>query len=299
MNLEEAIRDLCAPYSQKALSQAAQELSERYQKGKAHLTDLHRAAYIATRLPATYAVLKQVFSEISVPATILDCGAGPGTSIWALQEQPIEHLTLIEQDPAFIQIAQSLIPNPPFPTTWKNMSFLNLKETADLILFSYSLNEIPQETLSAVIANAHALTQNFLVVVEPGTPSGFTRVNAIRNQVLKLGMSLHAPCPHHNICPMTGTDWCHFAARLPRTALHRVLKKGALGHEDEKFSYLIASKTPHTPSGARIVRHPLKRKGHTLATLCTADGLIQKPFTGKERKNLHWGGVIPFLKNKL
>ena len=292
MTLEEAIETLCAQYSQKELLQASEELSERYRNKKTHDTDLHRIAYLATRMPATYAVLKKVFSEISLPKTIIDCGAGPGTSIWALQGRPITSLTLIEQDPAFVKLGKKLAPQAPFSTEWKTQSFLKLTDSADLLLFSYSLNEIPQKELPALIEKAHTCTNNFIAVVEPGTPDGFERIRRVRTQLLNLGMSLHAPCPHHNACPMTGSDWCHFSARLSRSSLHRTLKKGALGHEDEKYSYLIASKEPHTPSGARILRHPLKRKGHTVATLCTAEGLQQKTFTGKERKKLAWGDLL-------
>lgn len=92
---------------------------------------------------------------------------------------------------------------------------------------------------------------------------------------------------------MKGKDWCHFAARLSRSSLHRFLKRGALGHEDEKYSYLVASKAPHTSSGARVLRHPLKKKGRTLATLCSAEGLEQRVFKGKEKKK--FGGVVLFI----
>jgi len=292
MNLEEAIDSICKSYPQKALMQAAIELSERYHHKQAHITELHRIAYLATRLPATCAVLRRVFSQVEMPTTILDCGAGPGTSIWALLDYPIDSLTLIEQDPEFMRLGKKIAPETSFSVTWKAGSILNLKDSADLLLFSYSLNEIPQEKLSTVIEKAHELTNNFLVIVEPGTPEGFERIRKIRTQLLSLGMFLHAPCPHHNTCPMSGSDWCHFSARLSRTALHRILKKGSLGHEDEKYSYIIASKNRHTPSGSRILRTPLKRKGHTVATLCTEEGLIQKTFTGKERKKLHWGDLI-------
>ena len=292
MNLEEAIDSICKSYPQKALMQAAIELSERYHHKQAHITELHRIAYLATRLPATCAVLRRVFSQVEMPTTILDCGAGPGTSIWALLDYPIDSLTLIEQDPEFMRLGKKIAPETSFSVTWKTGSILNLKDSADLLLFSYSLNEIPQEKLFAVIEKAHSLTQNYLVVVEPGTPDGFERIRKIRTQLISLGMSTHAPCPHHNTCPMSGSDWCHFSVRLSRTALHRTLKKGSLGYEDEKYSYIIASKKPHTPSGARILRTPLKRKGHTVATLCTEEGLIQKTFTGKERKNLDWGDLI-------
>lgn len=290
--LEEKVAALCSHYTQKELLKASEELTDRYHEKKSHDSDLHRLVYLLTRMPATYAVLKKVFSEVSIPKTILDCGAGPGTSLWALLGASISSLTLIEKDLEFVKLGKKLSPETPFNLTWKIQSFLTFKERAELILFSYSLNEIPQEKLSHVITRAYDQTDDFIVVVEPGTPEGFERIRQIRTQLLNLGMSLHAPCPHQNECPMTGSDWCHFSARLSRSSLHRALKKGALGHEDEKYSYLIASKASYKPSGVRVLRHPIKKKGHTIATLCTSHGLQKKTFTGKERKKLSWGDWV-------
>lgn len=293
--LEEKIGELCARYTPKELQKAASDLTSRYHQKKSHQSDLHRFAYLVTRMPATYAVLKKVFAEIDFPKTVLDCGAGPGTSIWALLDTPIQKLTLLEKDIEFVKLGKILTPEAPFEMAWFAKSFLRFTEKAELILFSYSLNEIPQETLEKTLKHAIHQTENYLVVVEPGTPEGFERIRTTRRLALDEGLSLHAPCPHHNICPMKGKDWCHFSARLSRSSLHRFLKRGALGHEDEKYSYLVASKTPHTPSGARVLRHPIKKKGHTIATLCTGEGLKQGVFKGKEKKEITWGKNLPFF----
>jgi ribosomal protein RSM22 (predicted rRNA methylase) len=78
-------------------------------------------------------------------------------------------------------------------------------------------------------------------------------------------------------------DWCHFAARVDRTAEHRRLKDGELGYEDEKFSYLAFSKTPAAHAEARIVRHPQVHGGHIRLTLCTPEGL-QSPTVTRSKK---------------
>jgi ribosomal protein RSM22 (predicted rRNA methylase) len=70
-------------------------------------------------------------------------------------------------------------------------------------------------------------------------------------------------------------DWCHFSQRVERTSQHRQLKGGALGYEDEKFSYLIAAKDYLPSAAARIVRHPGKHSGHVQLPLCTAEGKIE------------------------
>ena|SRR5438270_5230261 len=73
------------------LVQANAQLSERYKAGDfstpAVANDAQRAAYLAVRFPATYAANQRVFSEIKLRAphaqiaSLLDLGAGPGTSL--------------------------------------------------------------------------------------------------------------------------------------------------------------------------------------------------------------------------
>ena len=90
-------------------------------------------------------------------------------------------------------------------------------------------------------------------------------------------------------------DWCHFSQRLGRTALHRRLKSGELGYEDEKFSYVVASKLPVCKAAARIVRHPTVRKGHLELQLCAPGGLRKETVTRsqgekyKQARKAKWG----------
>ena len=90
-------------------------------------------------------------------------------------------------------------------------------------------------------------------------------------------------------------DWCHFSQRLERTAEHRRIKQGDLGHEDEKFSYVAFSKVGVNRPGTRIVRHPIYRPRQVQLTLCTADGLKQTTVTKSQgeryrtAKKAEWG----------
>ena len=76
------------------LATAAAALSQRYRDerrdGNAHVeSDRDVLAYLAVRLPATYAASGASFSAIAearpdfAPKTALDIGAGPGTALWA------------------------------------------------------------------------------------------------------------------------------------------------------------------------------------------------------------------------
>jgi ribosomal protein RSM22 (predicted rRNA methylase) len=101
---------------------------------------------------------------------------------------------------------------------------------------------------------------------------------------------------------MATNDWCHFAARVERTAEHRRLKQAELSYEDEKFSYLAVARenffgadSDKNASHARIVRHPQLHGGYAQLTLCT-NGKIEQATVTRSHKNdwrrlkrLGWG----------
>ena len=135
-----------------------------------------------------------------------------------------------------------------------------------------------------------------VMILEPGTPVGYKKLMKMREILIKLGGSVVAPCPHNKICPIQGSDWCHFSQRLPRTSLHRLVKSGSLGYEDEKFSYLVVSKKNHTQQGERVLRHPLQRPGYIEWEACTSSkGLIHRKVLKRDKeafnnvKKLFWG----------
>jgi ribosomal protein RSM22 (predicted rRNA methylase) len=162
------------------------------------------------------------------------------------------------------------------------------------------LNELPESRRFEFIRRAWAHCGKLLVVIEPGTKAGFANILAVRTRLLAEGATLAAPCPNALACPMTGGgDWCHFAARVERTAEHRRLKSATLGHEDEKFSYIAFSRTPaandtQTPA-ARIVRHPKIFSGYTQLTLCREGEIAATTVTRSKKedwrrlKRLGWG----------
>ncbi|HEY2913818.1 MAG TPA: small ribosomal subunit Rsm22 family protein, partial [Candidatus Angelobacter sp.] len=149
-------------------------------------------------------------------------------------------------------------------------------EAHDLVVISYTLGELPQAAAEAVLNKALKCAGKFLVLIEPGTRRGFAAIDAARSSLIANKATIIAPCPHHFTCPMAAAgDWCHFSQRVERTSQHRQLKGGALGYEDEKFSYLIAAKDYLPSPAARIVRHPGKHSGHVQLALCTAEGKIE------------------------
>ena len=268
-----------------------------------------RAAYLVTRIPATYAANVYVFAELTMRVaapikSMLDLGSGPGTAMWAAAAAMpnLSSFTALERDVALIDVGRRLAARNQrlHSATWMNS---DLRAQAsyparDLVVLSYALNELPDPL--AILRAALAAARVALVIIEPGTPAAFTNVLGARDLLIKSGAQIAAPCPHHNACPLVvRNDWCHFAVRLERSAEHRRLKGADLGYEDEKFSYVIASKLPVERPEARIVRHPLKHSGHVKLTLCTAADLKQPTITKSQKllyrhaRKAEWGDPWP------
>ena len=301
--LRRAIEREVAAVDARLLPRAAREISQRYQKGEALAlrSPAHLAAYLATRLPATFAANHRVFEEVAArmpglaPRSLLDLGAGPGTSMWAAADvfPSLEKITLVEREAPLIALGRRVAAGRRHPAIaaaeWRQQDILARAagEPHDLVVISYALNEISDRASAQFLRAAWKAAAGLLLVIEPGTPAGFARVLAARTALLDRGAHLVAPCPHQQPCPMAGGDWCHFAVRLERSAAHRRLKQGALGYEDEKFSYVVAGRAPVEFPPARIVRHPLIRPGHIQLTLCTGKGLEQRTVT-KSQKEAYW-----------
>jgi ribosomal protein RSM22 (predicted rRNA methylase) len=169
----------------------------------------------------------------------------------------------------------------------------------DLVVAAYVLNELPDERRAEVVDGLWARATTCLVLLEPGTPAGFARIREARRRLIAAGATVLAPCPHDLPCPMPDDDWCHFAQRINRTRLHRQAKGGTLSYEDEKFSYVAASRHAGTPIAARILRHPQILPGRVERELCTPTGLRHAVVTRsrdkvafRQARDRHWGDAL-------
>jgi ribosomal protein RSM22 (predicted rRNA methylase) len=288
------------------LVQATAQLSEHYKAGDfstpAIATEPHRAAYLAVRLPATYAAIRRVFAEIKLLApqseisSLLDLGAGPGTALLAAGEEfrHLQQATLIEGDAGWIAVGKRLAEQSELPVIqqaqWLRQDLRSglSCDKHDLVVISYTLGELPSAATEALLNKAWKCAGKFLVIIEPGTHRGFAAINAARSLLIANAASIVAPCPHRCTCPMAAAgDWCHFSQRVERTSQHRQLKGGELGYEDEKFSYFVAGKSDSPSGGYRIVRHPLKHSGHVQLVLCTSEGKIEKRTVTRSSKEAY------------
>ena len=165
-------------------------------------------------------------------------------------------------------------------------------------MLSYVLGELSAAAQQRLVAVAWSRAEKLVAIVEPGATRGFETMLAARAALTAAGGRILAPCPRAQAhpCPMAEAgDWCHFSQRLERTSQHRRLKGGDLGYEDEKFSYCVVGKDPTLPAQARIVRHPLQRKGHVQLQLCTPAGLQRITVTKSQKdkyraaRQAEWG----------
>ena len=119
-----------------------------------------------------------------------------------------------------------------------------------------------------------AKTRDTLLIVEPGTPAGYGRIIALREQLIASGAHVAAPCPHDGKCPLSAPDWCHFTQRLPRSRAHKQIKDAELPFEDEKFTYVALTRARSRSRPARVLAQPVVGKVEVTAKLCTAEGLV-------------------------
>lgn len=316
--LNSAIEDLSPYVGASPLAAASRQLTQRYKSAEfttpAVRGPADRSAYLAARFPATFAANMHVFSELRRRAeqaeisSLLDLGAGPGTSLFAAAEifPDLSQATLLEADPQWIQFGKKVATQSPLPAVreahWLRGDLRTPGELRahDAVVISYALGELAPSELEQLVRRAWVWATNFLILIEPGTKRGFAAINAARSLLIAQQARILAPCPHHDACPMVKTnDWCHFSQRLERTSEHRRIKGGSLGYEDEKFSYIIATRLELPPAQARIVRHPRIHSGHVQLELCTANGTLERRTVTKSSKEAYkrarraeWGDAV-------
>jgi ribosomal protein RSM22 (predicted rRNA methylase) len=169
----------------------------------------------------------------------------------------------------------------------------------DLVMLAYVLDELAPDTRDTLIDRLWQLTGGVLVIVEPGTPAGWQRILRARARLLAAGASLLAPCPHGLECPLVEPDWCHFAARVERSRLHRMLKQADVPWEDEKFICLAASRQAGPGSGDRVLAPPRTAPGRVTLKLCQRDGTVRSRLVTrregsafKTARRVSWGDVF-------
>jgi ribosomal protein RSM22 (predicted rRNA methylase) len=287
-------------------------ISQTYRDGggsTAIRTEADALAYALARMPATYAAVNASLNALRkitpsfAPASVLDVGAGPGTATWAATEafSSLKTFTLLDTNSALRALALDLGGVRLRDMTYQRgeaRAALAAAEPAELVMASYMIGEISDAEQRALTELMWAKTRDTLLIVEPGTPAGYARIIALREQLIASGAHVVAPCPHDGKCPLTAPDWCHFTQRLPRSRAHRQIKGAKLPFEDEKFSYVALARAPFAQHPARVLAQPDITKVEVTAKLCTPDGLVMAKVSRRAKadyaraRRWRWGDAV-------
>jgi ribosomal protein RSM22 (predicted rRNA methylase) len=305
-NIKKSVENL----SLKELKTLSFDLSKKYKRKifKKFSSDRERLAYIVCRMPATFNVLiyslreiKNIMPEMKI-SSVLDLGSGPATTVWAMfcVFENIKKVHLVEKDP-IINLGKKLLKDLSF---YKNLIFekndiLKIKNyDFDLVCLSYVASELKKPFIERIIKRWFYSKSKTIIFLEPGTMYGFDKIKFIRKQLINLGTKIIAPCPNELKCPMPKNDWCHFYVRVKRTKPHKYLKAASLPYEDEKFSYVIATKEDVKKDFARILLPPIRRKEVITLTLCNKGRVEKEKIPRKDFKRykfcqkLKWGDIL-------
>jgi ribosomal protein RSM22 (predicted rRNA methylase) len=288
---------------------------ERVASGAGHVGEPRlAAAYAAARMPATFATSGLAMLEAArslpafAPGSLLDVGAGTGAAAWAARAvwPTIDDVVLIDREPQMIELGRKIAvtgdPGGPLAhATWRTERIgAGPIEAADVVTAAYVLAELDDGELEATVTGLWAATRGALVIVEPGSPAGFRRILAARAELIGAGALIAAPCPGRLPCPVGGSNWCHFLARVDRSPLHRRAKAATRSWEDEPYSYVIATRLAADPAPRAVLGRPRHGSGRVELRICAADGQIHRPIISRRdgavyraARDVAWGDRIP------
>lgn len=298
--INDALSSILSEADAARLSKDAKTISENYRlrtgSGARLLTRESEAlAYAASRMSATaaaaYAALSHAIAATDVlPATLLDCGAGTGAASFAADALiDLEEITCLEREEAMRAVGTQLMREAGGALANARWASWDLTDKtplprAGLVIEGYMLGELAENMRLPAARRLWDAAREMLVLIEPGTPQGFENLLAVREYLCSLGAYVAAPCPAGaGKCPMKGDDWCHFAVRVQRTKLHKLLKGGEAPYEDEKFAYMVFTReAPKNACAARVLRHPQIDPGRITLTLCEGGRKITRAVTKKD-----------------
>ncbi|KMQ97636.1 protein rsm22-like mitochondrial protein [Lasius niger] len=281
--------------------------------------------YLVGRGVQNYAVSCKILNEIKArdkdfrPKTFFDFGSGVGTNAWAASEiwsDSLKEYFCVETSESMIELSERLAEaaKPKIEKTFYRQYFpASMNPTYNIVMSAYTLLELPnlQCRLEAIL-KLWRKTENYLIIIEEGTDTGFKLVNEARDFILKYVNSKHrkeiqfahvfSPCPHDLKCPRVATNNtpCNFSVLY-----HPLQFLGGREHKSELYSYVVLKKSERPENDEqwpRIVRGALKRSRHVICRMCLANGeLKEEIFTknkhGKEMyrcaRSSKWGDRLP------
>lgn len=204
--------------------------------------------------------------------TTVDWGAGPGTASFALnKELNLKNQFLIENSSEAVRIFSDLhreyLKNYEFHIRL-NTQDLKINFKRSLLTLSYSFTEMAELPKGWDQFEA-------LMILEPSTREDGRRLLEIRDQLIKAGYTIWAPCTHQESCPLftqSKQDWCHDRIKVDAPKWFLDLEnKLPFKNKTITTSYLLARKDKPKfdfTNKARLVGDSLEEKGKTRQMIC-------------------------------
>ena len=291
--LQEKVKELHKEIQGSKITDLQQNLTFKYKNQSGESKSLienksESLFYAISRMPATYAVVYTVLSQlaeqnlISDIETVLDVGSGTGAGYFAVKElDDSVNVSLFERDENMIESFRKLTDG---EVAVKRFDLISdkIEETFDLVMTSYVLSEMKeQDRLNSVFKMLDA-TNKYLLIIDTGTPRVYENMMTIKREVVKKGYYIAAPCMTDK-CALKN-DYCQFFARVERSSLMKQAKSGELSYEDEKYFYLLIVKDEVQKDGERVIRRPVIKPNNIELLLCSKDGVLKKNFTKSNKE---------------
>lgn len=189
-------------------------------------TDEDVAAYLTTRMPATFAAVSFALDQVRdaapglAPRSVLDLGSGTGAATWAAWDTfgDLERADLVDYSTPMLGAARRMLAASDLTVTTslgdagaasRRAATAGEAETAgtgtpthDLAVAAFVLSELTTAQRTAVVERLTSAASQCVLVVEPGTPAGYRRILTVRAELIEAGWRIVAPCPHEHVCPL-------------------------------------------------------------------------------------------------
>lgn len=262
----------------KPLAQAILKVSDNYQEtssttpwSKPEL----QAAYLSYFFPLNYIRTLKVLDEakhlgiFSEVQELIDYGCGPGTISKALIQDSEINLKHIWGVDNMQEVGKYFLDCPRKETSLSfntNIPGVIKKQTALMASYVFNeLTEIPQWIYQS----------DQIIILEPSTKQASLSFQKLRQQLIENKYNILAPCPHHNLCPLSQSkkDWCHDRVYWEQPEWFQQIEKHLpMKNPSMTFSYLIASRTlQNEQKYSRVVGDAQVEKGKTKWMICRSE----------------------------
>jgi len=304
--------------------------SERDQRRRDYMTDAKfLSPYLTYFLPWNLYRMSRLFTglELDIPdgGHIADVGSGPLTAVIALwmsrphlRERKL-NFTCLDLSAKTLDAGLKLFKavagedTPWRVKTVKAMFTDKINKKADLLIAANAFNELdwsgrtarPQaEKLAAHMARSTSDTGRVLII-ETGVRLTGRIISEMRAQMLALGYSPIAPCPHAGDCPMPatgqGSPWCHFNFSVKDSPNWLGLLSGEAQLEKDHVSlnFLYLSQKGGKDWGAvRTISEPFNLHGGKGQYACSDKGLTLVDYGTRYRPLFPGQTIVPQWPDK-